>query len=164
MPKDYNNLYTELRKKFPEQISQNEDKVIQQVCNICVYLDGLSSKGITVNLFFWGEARLMGSTTFPHKLSHFKEILSQMCIAPDNKVYKLSNLIPDSKEFNAIVTGNSRIKVSKQYKGLVIDLIRAINALGNGGKEKCLQKCKEFVDEQFPDASVTNSNHPNYSI
>lgn len=169
MPKDYDNLYNELKGKFECEISQNEDSVIQQVCNICVYLDGLNSKGIKVNFPFWGEIRFGSSATFPYKLFHFRGILSHFLTTLDNKstdncVFQICNLLPESKEFNAVVTGGSRFKVSEQYKRLVIELIDAVSRLESKGKKDCLQKCKEFVDEQFSDALVTNSNHPNCSI
>lgn len=158
MPKDYKSLYTELRTKFPEQISQNVDSVIQHVCNICVYLDRLSAKGVTINLPFWGKTRFMESTTFSPKLSHFKRLLI------NGGYTSLPDITPGTKEFNAVVTGYSSFKVSKQYKELVSGLIRAIGALGNGEKESCLQECEKFVDRQFPDTSMTNSNYPNCPV
>ncbi len=157
---NYDILYAELKGKFEDEISQNVNSVIQHVCNICVYLDDLSSKGIAVDFPFWGKTKFWGSTTFPHKLSHFKRILSGLT----RKHYSNFCDMPQSTEFNAIVTGSSNFKVSKQYKQLVIELIDTVYTLKNNEKENCLQICKNFVDEQFPDTSMTNSNHPNCSI
>jgi len=159
MPKDYNTLYAKLRTGFPEQISQDVDNVIQQVCHICVYLDDLDSKGLTINLPFWREAKIMGSTTFPHKLSHFKRILSGLM----RNHYSNFCDRPQSTEFNAVVTGGSSFKVSKQYKQLVIKLIDAVDRLKNNEKENCSQKCKDFVDQQFPDISI-DSKYLNYPV
>lgn len=161
MPKDYNSLYEDLSRKFPEQISQNEDSIIQQVCHICVYLDGLNSKGTKVNFPFWGEVKIGGSTTFLRKLSHFRRILSGFL---DRGYLNLSDLPTFSKEFDITVTGNSSFKTSRQYKQLIINLIETVDTMGNGAKVDCLQICKNFVDEQFPDTSVTNSSHPNCSV